>query len=202
MRVTSHTRRVSFIIAITVAAVVAVPSFASAITRSEIIARGLVWTDLRIPYSQSRYCTAGGSMLTGSNAYLYGYRTDCSGFASMTLRLKTSAGRPLSLDTAGLPNRLRMITKSKLVPGDLIVRPKTLKIDGKTVPYGHAVVFGGWTDSTKTYYWGLHESSSRGGAVRTKLRYGVSGFGDEVGFAPYRYPGVRERVRTSGIFLP
>ena len=57
----------------------------------------------------------------------------------------------------------------------MILRPKTLVIGGKTVPYGHAVIFGGWADKSKSYYWGLHESSSAKGAVRVETRIGDIG---------------------------
>jgi len=185
-------------------AALAVPCAAHAITRADIIKRAKVWTAIKVPYSQSRYATEAGTVIPTSTpvavARTQGYRTDCSGFVSMALGLKTSTGTPLSLDTAGLPGRLIKTTKSELAVGDVILRPKTLKIGGVLVPYGHAVIFGGWTDSTKTAYWGLHESSSAKGAVRAKVTWGSSGFYSEKGFAPYRYPGVRERPRIERKF--
>jgi len=178
------------------------PVSAHAITRADVIKRANVWVQVKVPYSQSRYATVSGSLVaTTTSPWSKGYRTDCSGFASMAFDLKSSAGTPLSLDTGSFPGRLVKIDKSQLLPGDIIVRPKTLKIAGKTVPYGHAVVFGGWTDSAKTAYWGLHQSGSAKGAVRVKITWGKSGFGNELGFTPYRYPGVRDRIvvpRTFG----
>jgi len=179
------------------------PSAAHAITRADVIKRANVWVKLKVPYSQSRYATVAGALVPTSTASpsSKGYRTDCSGFVSMSVALKTSTGKPLSLDTGSFPARLTKITKAQLLPGDVILRPKTLKIDGKTVPYGHAVLFGGWTDSSKTAYWGLHESGSAKGTVRVKITWGKSGFYNELGFAPYRYPGVRDRIvvpRTFG----
>ncbi len=179
------------------------PVAAHAITRADVIKRANVWVKLKVPYSQSRYATVSGSLVPTSTASpsTQGYRTDCSGFVSMSLGLKTSTGKPLSLDTGSFPLRLTKISKTQLLPGDVILRPKTLKIDGKTVPYGHTVLFGGWTDSSKTAYWGLHESSSAKGTVRVKIPWGRSGFYNELGFAPYRHAGVRDRVvvpRTFG----
>jgi len=199
----SSSRAVALTCAFLVVAVM-LPATASAITRPTIISRGLVWTSKHVPYSQSRYCTVGGSMVPTSTVSpsSKGYRTDCSGFASMCLALKTSTGKPLSLDTATLPGKLVKIPKSQLTPGDVILRPKNLKINGVQVAYGHAVIFGGWTDSSKTAYWALHQSGSQKGAIRQKVTYGTSGFWNEKGFAPYRYPGARNRVRASGIFLP
>ncbi len=178
-----------------------VPTPAAAITRKQVVKRATVWVKAKVPYSQTKYATVSGSVLSTTSPSTKGYRTDCSGYVSMSLGLETSKGLPLSLDTGSLPSRLVPIKKSQLLPGDIILRPKTLKIDGKRVPYGHAVVFGGWTDSTKKTYWGLHESSSAKGAVRAKVNWGTSGFGTAKGFAPYRYRGIREGIvvpRTFG----
>jgi len=192
------------LVALALVAVLAVPCAASAITRTDIMKRAKVWTGVKVPYSQSRYATEAGKLIATSTptavAKTQGYRTDCSGFVSMALGLKTSTGAPLSLDTGSLPGRLIKTTKSDLAPGDVILRPKTLRIGGVLVPYGHSVIFGGWTDSTKTSYWGLHESSSAKGAVISKIAWGTSGFYSEKGFAPYRYPGVRERPRIDRKF--
>jgi len=184
-------------------ALLAMPATAHAMTRADIVKRAGVWTKAKVPYSQSRYATEAGVLVTATPAAVaatQGYRTDCSGFVSMCLGLKTRSGAPLSLDTGTLPGRLVKTTKSDLALGDVILRPKTLKIGGKLVPYGHAVVFGGWTDSTKSAYWGLHESSSAKGAVRVKITWGRSGFYSEKGFAPYRYPRVDERPRIEPKF--
>ena len=45
-------------------------------------------------------------LVTATPAATYGYRTDCSGFVSMALGLKTRTGTPLSLDTGSLPSGL------------------------------------------------------------------------------------------------
>ena len=57
------------------------------------------------------------------------------------------------------------------------------------------MIFGGWANRSKTYYWGLHESGSAKGAVRAKIPWGRSGFGRAPGFAPYRVPRIDERPR-------
>ena len=143
------TRLGAFALTILLSAALVAPACAFAITRSAVIKRANVWVNAKVPYSQSRYATveAVPHSRLGRQPIFEGYRTDCSGFASMAIGLVTSTGKPLSLDTGSFPSRLVKIQKSQLLPGDLILRPKTLKIDGKTVPYGHAVVFGGWTDS-------------------------------------------------------
>jgi len=195
--------RLLAIAALVVCAAILVPASAHALTRAEIISRAKVWVRVKVPYSQSRYASEAGVLVTVTPAAVAatrGYRTDCSGFVSMALGLKTKAGAPLSLDTGSLPTRLIKTSKSDLAAGDVILRPKTLKIDGKTVPYGHAVVFSGWANDAKSYYWGLHESGSAKGAVRAKIRWGTSGFGSARGFAPYRFPRVDERPRIEPKF--
>lgn len=179
---------------------VAVP--AHAIGRADVLERAKVWVAKKVPYSQVRYATVDGTLVSASavNPRSKGYRTDCSGFVSMSLDFRTSTGALYSADTAGLGKLLVKITKSELRPGDVILRPKDLKIDGETVPYGHAVIFGGWTNSAKTEYWCLHQSSSANGSVMVKMPWGVSGFGTSVGYAPYRHPGVRDRIRAPRTF--
>jgi len=200
-----HNRGIHFsalALALLVLVALAAPRPAHAITRADVIKRANVWVKLNVPYSQSRYATVSGSLVpTSTTPSILGYRTDCSGFISMSFDLRSSLGTPLSLDTGSFPGRLVTIQKSQLLPGDIILRPKTLKIAGKTVPYGHAVLFGGWADSSQTSYWGLHESGSAKGTVRAKIPWGKTGFYNELGFAPYRFPGVRDRVvvpRTFG----
>lgn len=173
-----------------------VPGLAGAVTREAVLTRGERWLAVKVPYSQSRYADAAGNSVANSAS---GWRTDCSGFVSMSLGLLRSDGSPLSLDTASLPSRLRRIKQAELKPGDIILRPKNLMIDGKQVPYGHAVVFVRWMDTAKTSYIGYHESSSRGGAVAAEIRYPF--FGEE-GFSPYRYTGIEDtRLRKSRQWL-
>lgn len=174
------------------------PEAAPAISRSFVHARGKVWVDKKVPYSQSRYATVEGKRLSTAtvNPQRLGYRTDCSGFVSLSLNLRTLSGYPYSLDTAGLGRRLTRISKADLQRGDIILRPKDAIVNGKQVPYGHSVVFLRWTDSSQTAYVGYHQSSSAKGAVRQTIRWGTSGFGTSPGFAPYRYVAVRDRVRN------
>lgn len=177
--------------------VVVAPVGAAAISRSWVLERAQVWVLAKVPYSQKRSATVEGSLIpTSTPGHLYaGYRTDCSGYVSMAFNLRTKSGNPYSLSTATLRPRLTRISKADLLPGDVILRPNDLVIDGKRVAYGHAVIFGEWTDSTRAHYVGYHESASQKGAVRSVIRYGTSGFGSAVGFAPYRYTAVRDRVK-------
>lgn len=179
-------------------ALVAIPSTAVAITRKSVVDRGARWIAAKTPYSQSRYATVPGSLVptSASSPSTKGYRTDCSGFVSMCLDLRTVENKPKSYNTGTLDNILIPIEKEDLRPGDVILRPKDLKIDGKTVPYGHAVLFVDWADEGHTSYIGYHESSSQRGAVRDVIDWGASGFWTAKGFSAYRCPTVRERVRV------
>jgi hypothetical protein len=177
------------------------PVTAGAITRAEVLARAQVWVKRAVPYSQARYATVGGTLISTStaNPSRFGYRTDCSGFVSMALGFTTPAGRPLSLSTATLDDVMVGIAKDDLLPGDVVLRPKDAIVDGRTVPYGHAVIFAGWLDESRTRYLGFHQSSSRKGAVAAQITWGVSGFYNDKGYAAYRCGLVRERTKIGPV---
>lgn len=90
--------------------------------RSAIIARGQVWVDKNVPYSQTKTYD--------------GYRTDCSGFVSMCWQLPKDGP-----STSEFPNYSVKITKNDLQPGDAML------CEGH-----HIVLFAGWKDSGKTQY--------------------------------------------------
>ncbi|MBA4371056.1 MAG: hypothetical protein C0418_05715 [Coriobacteriaceae bacterium] len=174
-------RASALVVLVALATLLATPSSASAITRSAVIARAQVWVDAAVPYSQSAYADEAGASAAGSTL---GWRTDCSGFVSMTLGLRKTDGTPLSLDTNTLRSVLVSITAEELRPGDIILRPKT------GWPYGHAVIFGGWTDETShTAYWAFEESSSQGGTVKRTITYP---YFSSAGFTPFRYKSIEE----------
>lgn len=185
--------------AVVVTLCVPVQAHAAVTTRSAVISRARTWVLKQVPYSQSRFATVDGTLVPSTEPTatqrLLGYRTDCSGFASMALGFKSAKGYPLSLSTATLDNVLVRIRKKDLRPGDVILRPKNLILDGKPVLYGHAVVFAYWADAAHTRYVGYHESGSNRGTIRSVIDWGVSGFYSAGGFAPYRYPGIDDCVR-------
>jgi putative cell wall-binding protein len=142
------------------------PAVACAIPRDVVLARGKVWVDRNVPYSQQRYATVGGTVMTtlsASSASKKGYRTDCSGYVSMCMGLTTSKGLPLSLDTASLPSVLATVSKSQLLPGDAILRPKRPS-DGVS---GHVMLFVGWADAAKDKYYAYEERGTGFGTVRS-----------------------------------
>ncbi len=75
---------------------------ASALTRTEIVARARRWVDLEVPYSQT--------------SYFESYRQDCSGMASMAWRLDRS------YSSRTLAPHGRRIGRDQLQPGDMLLK--------------------------------------------------------------------------------
>lgn len=141
-----------------VAAVQAAPqstgvSADATITRAQVIARAKTWhphTAQRVPYSQNK--THGG------------YRTDCSGYASMALAL----GKP-GLNTVGLAKSsvTTRISMSQLKMGDLVIDATG------TSSTRHVVIFEKWANSKHTAYWEYEQRGGYGTDHRTRS-YGLS----------------------------
>ena len=163
-------RRSTLLIAVAAVciAIVMLPTSAFAIARDLVISRGMVWvnysyTDPKthkkltgVPYSQSRWAYESGQLIPSgtSNPSSLGYRTDCSGFASMCFNLRDSKGHPYSSTTAEFgakgSKKYIQITKAQLIPGDMI-----LKSTVWGAPGGHAIIFDGWVDAKQTQFWAL-----------------------------------------------
>ncbi|GAA2287990.1 hypothetical protein GCM10010402_52470 [Actinomadura luteofluorescens] len=123
------------------------------VTRDQVIARAKTWhphTSSRVPYSQSK--THGG------------YRTDCSGYASMTLRLPKPGPNTVGLASSTYSKRISM---SQLKKGDLIIDA----IGSNTTR--HVVIFEKWTSSKHTAYWAYEQRGGYGTDHRTRT-YGLS----------------------------
>ncbi|WP_406299975.1 lytic transglycosylase domain-containing protein [Embleya sp. NBC_00888] len=121
--------------------------------RQAMIARAKVWTDARVPYSQTSY--KDGLMADGKTKQRY--RTDCSGFVTMAWGVEAGA------NTTAMTGMTESIKKSELMAGDII-----LDDDGGNS--GHVVLFEKWADGGQTEYWG-YEESGRVGAVYRKIPY-------------------------------
>ncbi|MEV6971503.1 VCBS repeat-containing protein [Hamadaea sp. NPDC051192] len=102
----------------------AASSVGGQITRSEVLSRAQYWYDNRayIPYSQSA---------DYPDEYGRNYRTDCSGYVSMSWHLASS------LTTVSLPSVAHSISKTDLLPGDI------LDDSGE-----HTILFKRWIDKT------------------------------------------------------
>lgn len=163
------------------------PVAASAIPRDVVLARGKVWVDLKVPYSQSRYATVPGVLVPASDPapWSKGYRTDCSGFVSMCYDLRRLDGTPLSLDTASLPAVLDQIDKDLLQPGDAVLRPKN---PAQGIG-GHVVIFVRWVDDTRTRFVTYEEGSSKTGTYSRTVDYGTL---HAAGYRAYRYKNIED----------
>jgi hypothetical protein len=127
---------------------------AAAISRSQVISRALTWnphTAQRIPYSQS--------------ATHNGYRTDCSGYASMALGLGTPGLNTVGLASSSTSSPIAM---SQLLTGDLVIDATG---DNNT---RHVVIFEKWADSAHSSYWAFEQRGSYGTDHRV-LTYGIGG---------------------------
>jgi putative cell wall-binding protein len=172
------------------AAILLVPAGASAVNRAESIQRGKQWVNYLsldasgsviatgVPYSQDRFAEATGTPVY--DRYL-GWRTDCSGFVSMCWDLRDGYGRPRSYDTrwfAYATDKFVQISKDQLIPGDMLLRSTALDAPSG----GHAVLFAGWTDASKTAYWALEQTPPT-------AKLGIRPWGQPY-FHPYRYLGI------------
>lgn len=103
-------RTATVIAAVLVSSLLALPVPAHAITRDEVIARALSWTQRRVPYSR--------------RAYFGGYRRDCSGMVSMAWSLGKS------LTSRSISSRAWRIPVSALQPGDAVLTPGHVAVFG------------------------------------------------------------------------
>jgi len=138
--------------------------YGGTITRSEVLARAKNWWDRKVPYSQSAYAWDVNHGKT--------YRTDCSGFVSMTWKLTSSR------TTETLDNVSARISWANLKPGDMVLRA------------GHHVkLFEKWTSSAKTSMWIYEEGSTATDMDHETVS--VSYLKDN-GFLPWRYNNIRD----------
>jgi hypothetical protein len=126
---------------------------AAKISRAQVIANAKTWhphTAQRVPYSQAKTHN--------------GYRTDCSGYASMALAL----GKP-GLNTVGLAKSsvTTRISMSQLKQGDLII-----DATGNSNTR-HVVIFEKWANTAHTSYWEYEQRGSYGTDHRTRT-YGLA----------------------------
>lgn len=131
-----------------------------ATTRAEIIRRAREWVAAQVPYSMSAYWSDG-------------YRQDCSGFVSMAWHL------PGNEWTGTLGQYGTRISKEELQPGDILLFHNPADPEKGS----HVVIFGGWTDYTRTSY--VAYEQTRPTARRQATPYAYWSHSD--GYVPYRY---------------
>ncbi|MFF5189474.1 peptidoglycan-binding protein [Streptomyces sp. NPDC000345] len=132
-------------------------------TRAEIIRRAREWVAARVPYSMSAYWSDG-------------YRQDCSGFVSMAWHL------PGNEWTGTLDQYGTRISKEELQPGDILL----FHNPADPQKGSHVVLFGGWTDYTRSYYIAYEET--RPAARRQATPYAYWSHSDS--YVAYRYKGL------------
>jgi hypothetical protein len=123
------------------------------ISRAKVIANAKTWhphTSSRVPYSQSK--THGG------------YRTDCSGYASMALALGKPGLNTVGLAKSSVTTRIKM---SQLKQGDLVIDATG------TSSTRHVVIFEKWANSAHSSYWEYEQRGGYGTDHRTRT-YGLS----------------------------
>lgn len=162
------------------------PAFA-AMSRSLVMSRAQHWVDLTIPYSQSVYRDLDGK----SVGFGSGWRTDCSGFVSMSW----NTFKP-GYSTRTLQQTSTRITKEALQPGDALV----------SYNY-HAVIFGGWADPERTTYYQYQMGSEavEGDGDGTRMRiapYPSWWWPADRPYYPYRLNGITENFDYSQSITP
>ena len=124
-----------------------------AYSRDTTIARAKTWLTAnnghQVPYSQSK--TWGG------------YRTDCSGYVAMALKLAKPGTNTVGLASSTYTTKIKM---KNLKKGDLIIDP----VGDSTSR--HVVIFVKWTSSAHSSYWAYEQRGGHGTDHR-KLSYGV-----------------------------
>lgn len=135
---------------------------ASAITRNTVLARAQTWIDKPVAYSQSRYYG--------------GYRTDCSGFASMSWRTG------FSWSTRSFHAVTTSITVDALEPGDALHK------------VGHIRLFYGWVDAAHTLYVAYEQT---GLAARSSIKSIAADLAG--GYHPCRYDRIADSAPSRNL---
>jgi hypothetical protein len=127
-----------------------------------VIARAKDWLKRNVPYSQSRWAW---DVNKGKK-----YRTDCSGFVSMSWALTGSRNTRTLDDISDRTNW------SQLKPGDMVLRS------------GHVQLFEKWANKKKTSFWIIEE-----GSTKSDMNHRVIKLSDakRQGYKPWKYKKIR-----------
>jgi hypothetical protein len=134
------------------------------IKRAKVIARAKNWFDRNVQYNQ--HATA-WDVNHGKR-----YRTDCSGFVSMTWAL-TSSRNTRNLDQVGTK-----LNWSSLKAGDMVLR------DGH-----HVQLFEKWTSKAKTAFWIYEEGSTASDMNHRVVKLSTAKNG---GYKPWKYKKIAD----------
>jgi cell wall-associated NlpC family hydrolase len=137
--------------------------YGGTITRATVLKRAKFWYDKNVPYSQSAYAW---DVNHGKK-----FRTDCSGFVSMSWALTSSR------TTRTLGAVSTKIAWKSLKPGDIVLRA------------GHHVqLFEKWANKSHTVFWIYEEGSTRSDMNHYKVSVSKS---KSSGFVPRRYKKIK-----------
>ncbi|MFD6028223.1 peptidoglycan-binding protein [Streptomyces griseoluteus] len=134
-----------------------------ATTRTAIINRAKQWVTAQVPYSMTKFWSDG-------------YRQDCSGYVSKAWGLLSNEW------TGSLAQYAVKITQGDLQPGDILLFHNTADPQGGS----HVVIFGGWTDYTRTAYTAYEQTPPHTRRQSTPYPY----WNNTTKYVPYRYKGV------------
>jgi hypothetical protein len=134
---------------------------ASAITRDTVLSRAQSWIDVPVPYSQS--------------VWFQGYRTDCSGFTSMSWATRVRK-HAYSYSTSTMHDVSHTIAAESLMPGDALLKKGY-----------HVRVFYGWVDATHTTYVAYEQT---GPWARSSIKSLASDLA--YGYKPTRYDHIAD----------
>jgi hypothetical protein len=132
---------------------------AHAITREAVLWRAQSWVDVPVPYSQAKY--------------YHGYRTDCSGFASMSWQTGTSW---TTWTLGGISSK---VATAALKPGDIMLNA-----------HSHVRLFYGWADKAHTRYVAYEQT---GPGTKSSIKTLASDW--DFGYRPYRYRSITDGPR-------
>jgi cell wall-associated NlpC family hydrolase len=146
----------------TAEAAAAGPSPGLAISRSTIVARAQVWLHPPVPYSQ--------------NHFKDGYRTDCSGYVSMSWETHGNYW------TGNLHTIATAIAYQDLQPGDMLLHHNT----ANPVNGSHVVLFERWVKEANGDFWIYEQTPS---ATKHHL-WSQTGYSRQL-YKPFRYRNLR-----------
>ncbi len=126
----------------------------------------MFWIENDVPYSMIAYFPDPNGKE---------YRTDCSGYVSMSWNLSTS------LTTTTLPTVSSPIDKEELKTGDILLKQRP-----SPGTYGHTLIFDKWANNEHTSYWAYEQHGPSGTpTVYRQIPYPY--FNNDILYYPYRY---------------
>lgn len=144
------------------------PTPGASISRDQVLDRARHWVENPVPYSMKAH---------SPDHMGRDYRTDCSGFVSLSWHLETSA------TTATLTDYSTQIAPENLKPGDVL----NVKAGVQGREIGHVRLFVRWADDAKTKYVAWEQTPPQ----TVQRTYSLQDNLDE-GYVPLRYNNITD----------